>query len=294
MNTRICNQDGQSVDHHENMRRTALVVVITLITMIAEILYGIISGSMALLADGIHMGTHTFALIVTLIAYKIAQTHKDNPNFAFSSGKVGVLGGYTNAILLGITAIYMIWEAIKRLITPEPIIFIQALSVAVIGLVVNLISAALLSGGTHHHHHGHDHDHDHNLRAAYVHVITDALTSVLAIIALLTGYFFDYTWPDAAVAILGAIVILKWAYGLLLSSGRLLVDYHDSHDDLRKIQRIAEGMETKVLDVHIWHTSENRKAVIAELIAGKDFDREAFSEEVEHACHADHITLAVR
>ncbi len=298
MTERICNQGLKAVDHHSNMKKTAIVVAITLITMIAEILAGIITGSMALLADGIHMGTHTFALIVTLIAYKIAQTHKDNPNFAFSSGKVGILGGYTNAILLGITALYMMSEAIKRLITPEPIIFSQALLVAVVGLIVNLISAALLASGGHHHHghdhHNHDHEHhDHNLRAAYVHVITDALTSVLAIAALLSGYFFGQTWPDALVAVLGALVILKWAHSLLLSSGKLLVDYHSGGEERLELNRFAAESDSEIIDMHIWNTSENQKAMILHLKAGEHFRKAEFIAKVKEACHIDHITVDI-
>lgn len=296
MTERICNQHDEHNHNHSNMKKTAIVVTLTLITMIAEIGYGLITGSMALLADGIHMGTHTFALIVTLIAYIIAGKHADNPNFAFSSGKVGVLGGYTNAIILGITAVYMVYEAIHRLINPETIIFNQALLVAVIGLSVNLVSAALLSSGGHDHHgheHGHHHHHDHNLRSAYIHVITDAMTSVLAIIALLIGKFFGQTWPDAVVAILGAIVILKWAYDLLISSGRLLVDYHPSSNDNEQIQNIAKESESEVKDLHIWRTSENHKVMILNLKAGSKFNKEDFIEKIKTACGCNHLTLGV-
>ena len=296
MKERICNQQNSHNHNHTNMKKTAVVVTITLLTMIAEISYGLITGSMALLADGIHMGTHTFALIVTLIAYLIAGKHADNPNFAFSSGKVGVLGGYSNAIILGITAVYMIYEAIHRLINPETIIFNQALLVAVIGLTVNLVSAALLSSGGHDHHghdHGHGHHHDHNLRSAYIHVITDAMTSVLAIIALLTGKYFNQTWPDALVAILGAIVILKWAYDLLVSSGKLLVDYHPAADDNNVIQSIAKETDSSIEDLHIWHTSENHKVIIMKINAGDSFDKSDFIRKVNDNCKCDHLTLEV-
>lgn len=295
MKTRICNQHSHT-HNNSNMKKTSIVVAITLVTMIAEIIYGLLTGSMALLADGIHMGTHAFALVVTVIAYYIAAKHADNPNFAFSSGKVSILGGYTNAIILGITALYMVYEAINRLLNPESIIFNQALIVAGIGLTVNVISAFLLSSGEglHHHHGEHEHHHhDHNLRAAYIHVITDALTSVLAIVALLVGKFFGQTWPDALVAILGAIVILKWAYGLLISSGSLLVDYHPVAKDNEKLQSIAKDSGSIIKDLHIWKTCENNKAIILEVEPGSKFDRDQFISEVKGKCKCHHLTLDI-
>lgn len=298
MKERICNQQIKNDRKQSNIKRTAIVVVITLITMIGEIFFGLITGSMALLADGIHMGTHTFALLVTLLTYLIAGKHAENPNFAFSTGKVGILGGYTNAIILGVTAIYMVNEAVHRLISPESIIFNQALYVALIGLTVNLVSAYLLSSGNHnhdhhHHHHDRDHHHDHNLRSAYIHVITDAMTSVLAIIALLTGKYFNQTWPDSLVAILGAIVILKWAYDLLISSGKLLVDYHPVADDSKILNTIAGEYDSLVEDLHIWRTSENHKFMILKIKKGKSFDRETFLEKVRDQTGCNHITLDV-
>lgn len=292
MKNRICNQDCLKVNHDSNMKKTGVVITITLITMISEIVYGLITGSMALLADGIHMGTHTFALIVTMIAYMISKKHADNPNFTFSSGKVGILGAYTNAIILGITAFYMIYEACHRLINPETIMFNQALIVAAIGLIVNLISAILLSSdGNDHSTHNHDHHHDHNLRAAYIHVITDALTSVLAIIALLIGKYFNYTRPDAIVAILGAIVILKWAYDLLHSTGSLLVDYHPIAEDNKKIQSIADETKSVVQDLHVWQISENQKVIILNVKAGELFVKKEFLNKIKEACSCKHITL---
>lgn len=303
MKEKICNQQNLQDHNLANMKKTAIVVVITLLTMIVEIVYGLITGSMALLADGIHMGTHTFALIITLTAYLIAGRHAENPNFAFSTGKVGILGGYTNAIILGITAFYMVYEAIQRLINPENIIFNQALLVAVIGLTVNLISALLLSSGGHEHHHGQmpqgqEHGEpkdnvkhtDHNLRSAYLHVITDALTSVLAIFALLFGKFFDQIWLDPVVAILGALVILKWAYGLLVSTGKLLVDYHQAADD-DKIRAMADESGSIIRDLHIWKTSENHKAIILHLEAGKLFNKADFIKKIRHNYGFSHITL---
>ena len=291
MNQRVCNQIDHHDHSHANMKKTAIVVAITMSTMIAEIAYGLITGSMALLADGIHMGTHTFALVVTLIAYRVADKNAHNPNFAFSSGKVGILGGYTNAIILGITAFYMVYEAIHRLIVPQEIHFTQALWVAVIGLSVNIVSAMLLSSGGHDDDHGHHHDH--NLRSAYIHVITDAMTSVLAIIALLTGKFFHQTWPDAVVAILGAVVILKWAYDLAVSSGGLLVDHYPMEKEQELIRTIAEQTDSRIKDLHIWKISENSKTAVITIQPGASFEITGFRQRLSEVCKLGHLTVEV-
>lgn len=292
MEERICKWDDQYLHNASGQRRTTVVVFITLLTMAAEIIFGLITGSMALLADGIHMGTHAFALTVTLIAYHIAKKHAADPDFAFSTGKVGILGGYTNAIILGITAVLMLYEAVERLLQPEQILFDQALIVAVLGLLVNGASALLLAGGQQHEHHGHQHQ-DHNLRAAYLHVITDALTSVLAIAALLIGKFSGELWPDAAVALLGAAVILKWSFGLLKSTGGLLVDHHPISEERRAVLDAAAQQQAEVEDLHIWQTSENSTAVIVHLKASRSFDRHAFESLVKEACGCTHLSLDI-
>ncbi len=287
MTERLCDQKLPAAHTHGSITRTRVVVGITLVTMAGEIVFGLLTGSMALLADGIHMGTHTFALLVTLLAYRIAARHADDPDFAFSSGKVGVLGGYTNAVILGITALAMIYEAVHRMIEPQPISYTQALIVAVVGLVVNLVSALLLSSG------GHAHGHDHNLRSAYLHVLTDAMTSVLAIIALLAGRLFDQSWPDAWVAVLGALVILKWAYGLLVSSGSILVDHYRSDEERTSLQHLAESFGAHMQDLHIWQLSEQHRALIMSITVGKEFDRTEFLHAVNKTADYHHITLEV-
>ncbi|QEN03457.1 cation transporter [Thiospirochaeta perfilievii] len=288
---RVCNQDLEMINNSENMKRTGIVVLLTLITMIAEIVYGLITGSMSLLADGIHMGTHTFALIITFIAYLIAKNHFKNPNFQFSTGKIGILGGYSNSIVLGITAIFMIYEAIHRIISPQNILFNQAIFVAIIGLVVNVISAIILSQSSSGHEHNHSHSHDHNLRAAYIHVLTDALTSILAIFALLLGKYFDQIWPDAVVAILGAIVILKWAHGLLVSSGKLLVDYYPSKKEYEIISKLLEESKSSIFDLHLWQISETSKALILTIKPGPEFNKKQFYNQVRNKCEISHITI---
>lgn len=219
-----------SRSHDDSARRTLWVVGLTAVMMVGEIIAGLVYGSMALLADGFHMATHAGALAVAAGAYAYAKRHAANRRFSFGTGKVGDLAGFASALVLGIVALGIAGESIGRLIDPRSVAFGQATLVAILGLVVNLVSAVLLSGGGHHHGrhghgHGHHHDHDHhddhdhqhghgghrdnNLRAAYIHVLADALTSVLAIIALLAGRYMGWVWLDPLMGIVGAIVIAR-------------------------------------------------------------------------------------
>jgi cation diffusion facilitator family transporter len=264
------------------------VVIITLITMIVEIIAGLISGSMALLSDGIHMGTHALALFITLAAYIFARKQMDNPSFCFGTGKVGVLGGYTNAILLLVAAAAMAFESIERLINPVHILFNQAIIVAVIGLVVNIVSAIILGHG------GSDHSHeDHNLKAAYLHVITDALTSVLAIIALLAAKFFGLSWADPLVGILGAIVVTRWAIGLLKQTSSVLLDKSDTSETVARLRELIESDTTSIEDLHIWQISENEQSLILSLNSSDDKDPSFYHNLVKKAGHFDHITVEI-
>lgn len=263
MNRRLCYQEHRQASRASNMRRTAIVVGITLTAMFGEIIFGLLTGSMSLLVDGIHMGTHGLALGVTLIAYYISGKHSRNRKFTFSSGKVEVLGGFSNAAFLAITAIIMTVESVERLISPEEVDFTLALGVALIGLLINIASALILSPPWKGDSHG---EKDQNLRAAYLHVITDALTSVLAILALLSGRIFSVTWPDAAVAILAAMVILKWAYDLLISSGKILVDFYDGEQELNEVRTILKSKNRKLQDFHIWKTSPAGRAMVLSVI----------------------------
>ncbi|EKU75057.1 cation diffusion facilitator family transporter [Sphingobium yanoikuyae ATCC 51230] len=224
-----------SAGHDKNARRTLWVVWLTAATMVVEIAFGWITGSMALLADGFHMATHAGALAVAAAAYSYARRHARNPRYTFGTGKVGDLSGFASALLLLLTALFIAVESGMRLFEPVQVAFGEATLVAIIGLVINLVSALLL-GHDHSHDHGHshahdDHDHDHkgghadnNLRAAYVHVLTDALTSVLAIAALLAGRYLGWWWLDPAVGLLGAVVIARWAWGLMKDTAAILLD----------------------------------------------------------------------
>jgi cation diffusion facilitator family transporter len=214
-----------NIDDGHAERNTRRVILLTLSMMIIEIAAGYIFGSMALLADGWHMGTHAAALGITAFAYRYARKHAQNPNYSFGTGKVGVLGGFGSAVVLAVIALLMGVESVQRLFAPVNIRFNEAIAVAIIGLAVNLISAYLLRG-RHHYDHGagHGHHHDHNLRAAYLHVLADALTSVLAIFALLTGKAFGWIWMDPIMGIVGALIISRWSYGLLVDTSKVLLD----------------------------------------------------------------------
>jgi cation diffusion facilitator family transporter len=215
--------------HAENERRTWLVVALTSVMMVAEIAGGTIYGSMALVADGWHMLTHAGALAISGFAYRYARRHVDDVRFSFGTGKLGELGGYSSALILGIIALLIGYESLRRLVNPVAIRFDEAILIAVIGLAVNLVSAWILrERHDHSHPHAHDeghahHHHDYNLRSAYLHVIADALTSVLAIAALSAGLFYGWTRMDPAMGIVGALVIARWAMQLMRSSGAVLL-----------------------------------------------------------------------
>jgi len=247
-------------------RRTIAVVIITLAAMVGEIAAGLVFGSMALLADGVHMGSHALALGINAAAYVVARRRAGDPRLSFGTGKINALGGFTGGILLVVFALYMVVESAQRLVTPTAIAFDGAIAVAIIGLVVNLGCAFVLAGAgeghTHSHAHGghahthdsaHAHEHDHNLRSAYLHVLADALTSVLAIVALLGGKFMGAIWLDPVMGIVGAALIARWSVQLLREAGGVLLD-REAAEDLRRSVRAAieDGGEARIADLHLW------------------------------------------
>jgi len=253
--------------------RTLVVTGLTFGTMGAEILFGWLSGSVALLADGIHMGTHAAAIGAAYLAHAFARRHAQDARFSFGTGKVEALAAFGSTVLLALAAAGMAIEAVGRLIAPQPIGTREALIVAIIGLVVNLVSAVLL-GHNHHQyddrdqHHGHEHQHGHrhdlNLRAAYLHILADALTSVLAIVALLALAYQGVTWLDPLVALVGAAVVLRWAYSLGLESGAVLLDREASLETRHAVERALEADGTsKVTDLHVWPIASGLYALIA-------------------------------
>ena len=252
--------------------RTIIVILITASMMCIEIVAGLAYGSMALLADGLHMASHTAALSISAYAYYFARKRAHDRSFSFGTGKVNSLGGYTGAILLLIFALMMVYESIHRLLKPEDILYNQAILVAVIGLIVNGASMLIL-GHDEHHHHGHDHHgHDHNLRAAYLHVLADTLTSFLAIIALLAAKFYAWNWMDPIMGIIGAILITKWSIGLLKQSGNVLLDRQAPDHLVKSVEKVIKSMPSKpeIVDLHIWLIGPNIFSAAITVLANEE------------------------
>jgi cation diffusion facilitator family transporter len=292
-----------SLDTREGERRTRLVVLLTATMMVVEIAAGYLFGSMALLADGWHMGTHVAALAISLFAYRYARQHADNPSYSFGTGKVSALGGFASAVALAVVALLMGMESLHRLVVPETIRFDQAILVATIGLGVNLASAWLLQGGHDHHladdhdhddHHRHDHHHDHNLRAAYLHVIADALTSVLAIVALLAGKYFDWVWMDACMGLVGAALITRWGYGLLKETSGLLLDGAPDADRLEQVRAAIESeADSRVVDLHLWRLGPRSYGAIISLVTHQPRDVQHYKALLADFAELQHVTVEV-
>lgn len=284
-------EDGQAE------RNTRRVILLTLAMMIIEITAGYIFGSMALLADGWHMGTHAAALGITALAYYYARKHSDNPNYSFGTGKVGVLGGFGSAVILAVIALLMGIESVQRLVSPVTIRFNEAIAVAVIGLAVNLISAYLLRGRHHHPHDpssGHGRHHDHNLRAAYLHVIADALTSVLAIVALITGKAFGWVWMDPIMGIVGALIISRWSYGLLIDTGKVLLDRDVNEEAVEKIRSIIESdSDNRVSDLHVWRVGSYHLSAIISIVTHYPKSPDHYKKLLSDYNEMAHVTVEV-
>ncbi len=280
----------------KNEHRTVMVVVLTLVMMLVEISGGIIFGSMALLADGWHMGTHSTALGITVFAYVYARRHANNPVYTFGTGKVGVLGGFTSAVVLAMIALIMVWESTKRLIHPVSIQFNEAIIVALVGLVVNLVCAYILMAHNHKHTYSgkHNHHHDHNLRAAYLHVLADALTSLLAIVALTIGKYFGWIWMDPFMGIVGALIISRWSYGLLQDTGIILLDGNASSDITTSIRNAIEADgDNCVSDLHLWRVDPNYYAAIISVATNNPSPPEHYKELLTGFEELAHITVEV-
>lgn len=289
-----------SVINEKGEKRTQYVLILTAITMVVEIIAGSIYGSMALLADGWHMSTHVAAFLIAIFAYRYARKHANDPAFAFGTGKVNVLGGFASAIALAIVALVMLVESLHRIITPQTIHFNEAIVVACIGLLVNVVSALLLKDDhnhTHHHEHGHHdshHHHDHNLRAAYLHVLADALTSMLAIIALVCGKLMGWNWLDPIMGIVGAIIITRWSYGLLKQSSPILLDASIAEDYQRDIKDAIENdADNRVSDIHIWKVGANHYAAIIALVTHQPNATQHYKNLLRDFHKLSHITIEV-
>ena len=263
------------VDNAQNKSKVKIVFWLTTIIMVLEIAAGTWSGSMALLADGWHMGTHSAAFLIAIFAYSYAKKNANNKSFSFGTGKVNYLGGFASAIALAIVALLMILESVQRIIEPNNIYFNEAIIVAVIGLIVNIVSAFILKDD---HHHDHDHDHDHNMKAAYLHVLADALTSVLAIVALLTGKYMGIIWIDPVMGIVGAIVILHWSYGLIKESSTVLLDKSVDVSTFEKISQTLDKKNTIINDIHVWKIASTHQAAILSVSSPSPLSTEEYKK----------------
>lgn len=276
--------------------RTRRVAILTAITMVVEIIAGTVFGSMALLADGWHMGTHVAAFAITLFAYSYARRHANTGLYSFGTGKVSVLGGFTSAVILVMVALLMVIESLWRMIESHPIQFNQAIAVAVAGLAVNLVSAWMLQDDHHEHDHHHDiaHHHDHNLRAAYMHVLADALTSMTAIVALLSGKYLGWMWMDPLMGIVGALVIIRWAYGLLRDTAGILLDKSEHAEVQAKITRVIETDENDyVSDLHVWRVGSNHLAAIISVVSAEDKSPTHYKNLLMKNIELVHVTIEV-
>ena len=315
-------------DHAANERHIWLVIALTAVMMLAEIAAGTVYGSMALVADGWHMSTHASALLISALAYLFARKQARNPRFTFGTGKLGDLAGFASAIILALIALLMAWESVLRLTNPVPIGFAQAIAVAVIGLAVNLASAWLLGGGghahghrahhahhthgnhAHHHghhhhahgghdHHGHNHEHhgktgDNNIRAAYLHVIADALTSVLAIAALTLGSLYGWLWLDPIMGIVGGLVIANWSWSLMKASGGVLLDVVPEGETLpAEIREAIETEEDRIIDLHVWQVGPGHHAAIVAVVTSQPRDPAFYKGRLSALEELSHVTVEV-
>ncbi|MCU0873121.1 MAG: CDF family Co(II)/Ni(II) efflux transporter DmeF [Pirellulaceae bacterium] len=292
--------------------RTLVVILITAATMVVEIAAGVVFGSMALLADGLHMASHASALAISLLAYVYARRHAHDARFCFGTGKVNSLAGFTGAVLLALFTLLMAWESIRRLLNPVEIAFNQAIGVAILGLLVNGLSVFILGGGhsdehqhedhedehdeghpagvpQHHHHH-----HDHNLRSAYLHVLADALTSVLAIFALLGGKYAGWQWLDPVMGVVGAILVARWSAGLLQTTSRVLLDHQGPEGIRNAIRRNLEELPgVTVFDLHLWQIGPGSYSLAVALIASDPREPEYYERYLPRNCGLAHTTIEV-
>ncbi|UQQ10470.1 CDF family Co(II)/Ni(II) efflux transporter DmeF [Xanthomonas arboricola] len=297
-------------------RSTRKAVILTVVMMVVEIVGGWTLNSMALLADGWHMSSHALALGLALFAYRFARRNANDLRFSFGTWKVEVLGGYTSAILLLGVAGLMAFQSLERLFSPKPIQYQEATIIAVIGLLVNLICAWWLRdshghahGHAHGHHHGHDHAHDGhghghhhdghadlNLRAAYLHVVADAATSVLAIVALLAGMYWGVTWLDPIMGIVGAVLVTVWAWGLLRSTGRVLLDAEMDAPVVEEVRQVIAELPhaIDIGDLHVWRVGSDRYACVVSLVTAADIDADVVRAALQIHEELVHITVELQ
>ncbi|MBN3819200.1 CDF family Co(II)/Ni(II) efflux transporter DmeF [Paraburkholderia sp. Se-20369] len=299
--------------HEQNERRTWAVIALCSAMMVAEIVGGSLFGSLALVADGLHMSTHAGAMLIAALAYTYARKHAGDARFVFGTGKLGDLAGFTSAIVLAMIALLIGYEAVSRFLAPVPIHFGEAIPIAVLGLLVNLASVWLLSGDHHghshghHHHHAHDHDHDHsdkhahaaatrdhNIRSAYVHVIADAAVSVLAIIGLVLARAFGWVWMDPLAGIIGALVIANWSYGLMRDTGGILLDMQSDPRIAQRVRGLIEGGGDRVADLHVWRLGPGHMSAVVSVATGEGSrDARFYHGLLDRVDGLSHVTVEV-
>jgi cation diffusion facilitator family transporter len=285
-------------------RRTLIVSIVTVLTMIVEIVAGLAFGSMALLADGLHMGSHASALAISLFAYRYTRAHARDARFNFGTGKVNSLAAFASASILALIALAMAWESIARFLSPVSIGFNQAILVAVLGLIVNGACLAILGGHGHSHgkgrrkqeeedHHAHDHK-DHNLRSAYLHVLADALTSVLAVLALLAGKYLGQQWLDPFMGLVGAALVVHWSRGLLRSSARVLLDLQAPDEVKEAIRKAIESEgDNRVSDLHVWSVGPGIYAAEVAIVSSRPMDPDSYYSLLPKELGLVHATFEI-
>ncbi len=309
MNDHTHSHNFLGTQHERNARRTLWVVLLTLMMMVGEIIAGYLTGSMALLADGFHMATHAGALGIAVAAYAFARRHAEDAAYSFGTGKVGDLGGFASALILGLISLGIGVESLFRLFQPTEVQFGTATLIAVVGLAVNLISALLLMGGSghgHHHHHdhpaehghghghGHGHSEDNNLRSAYVHVLADAVTSVLAIVALLAGKLLGWVWLDPLMGIVGALVIARWAWSLLKDTAAVLLDRTDAQVVAEIRELLAAKDQLVITDLHVWRVGPEARAAIVSVSGPAEMAAAEVRRRLQPVHEVTHLTVEYR
>jgi cation diffusion facilitator family transporter len=301
--------------HERNERRTWMVIALCTVMMVAEIIGGLIFGSIALVADGLHMSTHASALLLAALAYRYARRYVHDERFSFGTGKLGDLAGFTSAIVLAMIAILIGYEAIARFFWPVAIHFREAIPIAALGLIVNVASVLLLSGGGHDHEHGHDHRHGHhhrhdhgehgheharhqahrdnNMRAAVVHVLADAAVSVLVIAGLTIALFFRWNWIDPAVGLVGALVIAAWAYTLIRDTGAILLDMNPDRTMCERMRAMIETDGDRLIDFHVWRVGPGHLAAILSVETRQQRGPEYYQSQLRRFRSLSHVTVEV-
>jgi cation diffusion facilitator family transporter len=304
--------------HERAEHRTWMVIALCTVMMIVEIVGGLLFGSIALVADGLHMSTHASALLLAALAYSYARRHARDERFSFGTGKLGDLAGFASAVILAMIALLIGYEAVQRLIVPVPIRFDEAIPIAVLGLIVNVASVLLLSGGGHDHEHGHSHEHDdhehddhddhhdshhgahhaahrdNNLRAAIIHVLADAGVSLLVIMGLLLGRFFGWVWMDPAVGLCGAVVIAAWSYGLIRDTGAILLDMNPDQGMAERMRAVIEVDGDRLTDLHLWRLGPGHLGAILSVATTAPRGPTHYRQLLERFSALSHVTVEVQ